>query len=159
SAEEQRGFAQQGNFRIEPPAAPWQPDRGLRAALGAALAYRRSGPSSAMGLAYRDYRTRLPRDAELIDEALGKLRGCLADVEYEVKKDEPAKLGGQPAVWLEFQGEDPQHVVVSGECLAAAYRGVAYWFFTWAPVDDAPALGGEWDALRRGFALSDQREG
>jgi hypothetical protein len=113
-----------------------------------------------MTLMYRDFQTRQPRDAELIDETLNRVRGYLANVEYEVKpKDDKAKLGGQDAVRLEFQGEDPQHVLVDGECLAMTYRGVGYWLFTWAPADDALALAKEWDALRHGFTLGDQREG
>ncbi len=154
--EENKALAQQANCRIEPPPAPWQEDRGL---LGSAVAYRRSGPASSMALVFHDYHTRLPRDAELIDEALNKLRGAMTDVEYEVKpKDEQSKLGGQPAVRLEFQGGD-KDVPVHGECVAMAYRGVAYWFFTWAPVDDAPGLVDEWAGLRAKFTVGDQREG
>jgi hypothetical protein len=158
--QDRQAFIHNGNFRITPPGKPWRQDTTLQSAMNVSLAYRRSGPSSAMALMYRDYQTRLPRDAELIDEALNRLRGYLSNVEYEVKpKDDKAKLGGQPAVLLEFQGEDPQNVETAGECLTTAQRGVAYWLFTWAPVDDGPAMAGEWESLRKGFALGDQREG
>ena len=46
-----------------------------------------------------------------------------------------------------------------GECAATAYRGVAYWFFTWAPMDDADGLRDEWAGLRAKFALENKREG
>ena len=137
-------------------AAPWQGKPGL---FGATVAYRRSNPSSSLALVFHDYHTRLPRDPELIDDALNKLRGAMSDIEYEVKpKDENSTLGGQPAVRLEFQGGD-HDVPVHGECVAMAYRGVAYWFYTWAPVDDAPGLADEWAGLRGKFAVSNQREG
>ena len=138
-------FNRSGNFRFTPPGAPWQGKPGL---FGATVAYRRSNPSSSLALVFHDYHTRLPRQPELIDNALNKLRGAMSDIEYEVKpKDENSTFGGQPAVRLEFQGGD-HDVPVHGECVAMAYRGVAYWFYTWAPVDDAPGLADEWAGLR-----------
>ena len=83
-----------------------------------------------MALAFKDYQTRLPRDAELIDEALGKINIYLTNVEYELKPKGEQKLGGRPALALEFTGEDPEHVLVEGECLTTAYRGFGYWFFS-----------------------------
>ena len=156
SADEYKAVGQKGNFRFTPPSAPWQEGRTLP---GAAVAFRRSKPASSMALVFHDYHTRLPRDPELIDDALKKLRDALSDVEYEVKpKDEQSTLGGQPAVRLEFQGGD-HDVPVHGECVAMAYRGFAYWFYTWAPVDDAPGLVDEWAGLRGKFSLGNQGEG
>ncbi len=157
--EENKAFVQQGNFHIDAPAPPWTAAPEIRGVLGSVATYRRSKPASSMALAFHDYHTRLPRDAELIDEALNKLRGAMTGVEYEVKpKDEQTTLGGQPAVRLEFQAND-HDVPVHGECVATAFHGIAYWFFTWAPVDDAPGLTDEWAGLRGKFVLSDQREG
>ncbi len=147
------------NCQITPPGKPWRRDEALQAAMGVSAAYRRKEPSSAMAFLNRDYRTRQPRPAELIDEALHKLRGYMPDVEYEIKKDEPAMLGGQSTVRLEFRGQDPEQVPSVGECLMMAYRGCGYWFFTWAPKDDAAGLEDEWTGLRKGFTLSSQREG
>ena len=98
SAEEKTAFIQQGNFSIVPPTTPWQQDKILQAAMKVDLAYRRTGPSSVMALAFKDYRTRLPRNAELIDAALIKIRSYLGSVEYELQpKNEETKLAGQPA--------------------------------------------------------------
>ena len=124
------------------------------------LAYRRTGPSSAMALAFKDYQKRLPRDAELIDEALGKIHTYLGNVEYEIKpKGEEVKLGGQPALALEFTGEDPEHVLVEGECLTTASRGFGYWYFAWGPQEEHDNLTAEWATLRQGFSLGKLREG
>ncbi|HVS36256.1 MAG TPA: hypothetical protein VMS17_11865 [Gemmataceae bacterium] len=158
--EERRALAQQGNFRIDPAGKPWERDPKARLGADAALAYRRSGPASFMALAFRDYKTRQPREAELIDEGVNRLRGNMTDVEYAVQpKDDKAQLGGQPGVRFEFQAEDRDHVPVHGECVAATSRGVAYWFFTWAPLDDADGLRDEWAGLRSKFALENKREG
>ena len=129
SDEQTKGFVQQGNFHINPPGSPWKQDTALQVQMQVNLAYRRTGPSSAVALAFKDYQTRLPRDAELIDDALGKINIYLTNVEYELKPKGEQKLGGQPALALEFTGEDPEHVLVEGECLTVAYRGFGYWFF------------------------------
>ena len=118
-----------------------------------------------MALVFRDYQTRQPRDSELIDEGLKRLHDHLLDdkesrVEYEIKsKDDQSKLGGQPGVRFDFACNDADHVPVRGECTAMTYRGVAYWFFTWAPVDDADGLRDEWAELRAKFTLENKREG
>ena len=104
-------------------------------------------------------RLRLPRDAELIDDALGKINLFLTNVEYEQKPKGQQKLGGRPAPALEFTGEDPEHVLVEGECLAMAYRGFGYWFFTWGPQDEHDNLTDGWADLRQGFAIGKLREG
>jgi hypothetical protein len=160
SAEQAAAFIKQANFSIVPPAKPWQQDTALQAAMKVDLAYRRSGPSSVMALAFKDYVKRLPRDAELIDAALGKLRSYLGNVEYEPQpKSEEVKLAGQPALQLDFSGEDPEHVHISGQCLMTANRGIAYWFYCWGPVEDQEKLAGEWANFRDNFSLGNQREG
>jgi hypothetical protein len=40
-----------------------------------------------------------------------------------------------------------------------AYKGVGYWFLTWAPSDAHDAAADEWEADRKGFALLGEREG
>jgi hypothetical protein len=157
---EQAAVIQQANFSIVPPAKPWQQDTALQAAMKVDLAYRRSGPSSVMALAFKDYKKRLPREAELIDAALGKLRSYLGNVEYESQpKSDEIILAGQPALQLDFTGEDPEHVQITGQCLMTASRGIAYWFYSWGPVDDQEKLAGEWANFRANFSLGNQREG
>ena len=158
--EQAAAFIQQGNFSIVPPTKPWQQDKVLQAAMKVDLAYRRTGPSGVMALAFKDYKKRLPRDAELIDAALSKLRSYLGSVEYELQpKNEEVKLVGQPALQLDFQGEDPEHVQISGQCWTTAARGVGYWLFAWGPLEDQDKLTSEWASFRQNYRLGDQREG
>jgi hypothetical protein len=128
--------------------------------LNAALVWESSKTSSAVAIAYRDYKTRLPSDIELRDEALVHLRGYLTGVEWERKpKDPTTQLGGQPAWELEFEGENPESVRVNGRCRMLAHRGYGYWFFTWGPAEAKDRIAPEWDGLRHGFSLLNDREG
>src|SRR5262249_2749574 len=47
----------------------------------------------------------------------------------------------------------------SGQVYLMTAQGYGYWFFTWSPGDDREAVEDEWDGLRQGFTLLDQREG
>jgi hypothetical protein len=152
--------AEPGNFQFTPPGPDWKPDSDIRIKLRANLALKRSNPSNAVAIFYRDYKTRLPSDAELVDEALTHLRSYLQGVEWELKPKDPAtQLGGQPALELEFEGEDPWQVRVNGLCRLLAYRGYGYWFFTWGPAEEKDLVAPEWEGLRQRFALLNNREG
>jgi hypothetical protein len=157
---EQALNAEYGNFKFTPPGPDWRPDDDVRIKLKANLALKRSNPSGAVAIFYRDYKTRLPSDAELVDEALIHLRNYLQGVEWELKpKDAATQLGGRPALELEYEGEDPWQVRVNGLCRMLAYRGYGYWFFTWGPAEEKDLITPEWDGLRQGFALLNNREG
>jgi len=165
TAEDAKMYSEAGNFRLTPPPAAWKIDHGLQNALRVNLAMHRDRPNNTLAVFFRDSekpdsKGRLPSDAELIDEAVGKLRVALTALEYEPKPRDPAvTLGGQPALRMEFQGEDREHVLVNGEVLMLAYRGWGYWFFTWGPLDEHDQIVPEWKLLREGFALESQREG
>jgi hypothetical protein len=152
----------QSNCRFKLPGGSWRPDDEARVGLGVNLALRRARPSSAIALYYRDYKTRLPRDDEMKQEALARLRSYFRErePEWELRpRSDEDRLGGQPALRMDFKGLDPHQVEVGGECFMTAYRGIGYWLFTWGPTDDRDRLGPEWESLRQGFALLDQREG
>jgi hypothetical protein len=124
------------------------------------LVMRRSAPANTLGLYFKDYKKRLPGEAEMVDEALGKLRGYFKRVQWEVQpKSDATPLGGRPALRMEFEGDDPDEVPVSGECRMLAYRGVGYWFFTWCPSAEKEQASRDWEALRQGFRLLGGREG
>ena len=76
-------------------------------------------------------------------------------VEWEFKPKENVQLAERLARFLEFQGEDAEHVPMHGECYMLAFRGYAYWFFTWGPVGDREMVAPEWDGLREQFSLLD----
>jgi hypothetical protein len=149
-----------GNFTFKEQPRGWKDQPGIAARLRVNLALRNGNSACCTGLAYSDYENRMPSDAELVEAALVKLRGYLKGLEWELKpRTDGATLGGQPAVVLEFEGEDPEHVTVNGECCAMASRGYGYWFFTWGPLQDRDLLRAEWERLRQDFALLDRRPG
>jgi hypothetical protein len=152
------------NSRFVLPGKPWTRDKNLQMGLHVHLGMRSSATSNSLGLFFKDYKTRLPSDAELLDEALGKLRSYFRGLEWELKpKDERTELAGHPAQVLEFQGEDPEQVTMNGECRMLAFRGYGYWFFTWAPLGelekDGEAIRAGWTELRQRFSLLDGRKG
>jgi hypothetical protein len=148
------------NFQFVPPGEPWKRDRNIELKLRVNFAMRSGERNNTFGLLFKDYETRMPRETELVDEAAGRLRSYFRGVEREPKpKDENLRLGGRPALVLEFEGEDPEHVAMSGECYALAFRGYAYWFFTWGPTEDKELVRPDWAGLRERFGLLDNRIG
>jgi hypothetical protein len=148
------------NCRFILPDKPWKRDRDIELHLHVNLGMRSSQSNNCMGLYFKDYKTRVPSDAEMVDEALDKLRSYFQGLAWELKpKAENVQFGGHPALALEFQGDDPESVQMNGECHMLAYRGYAYWFFTWVPLRDKELLSPEWADLRRQFTLLDGRKG
>jgi len=146
------------NFRFVYPASPWKRDRDIELKLHVNLGMRSPERNNCMGLFFKDYKTRLPGEAEMVDEALGKLRSYFQSLEWELKS-EKVQLAGRPARLLEFQGEDAEQVPMRGECYLLAFRGYAYWFFTWGPLGDRELVSPEWDGLRERFSVLDGRKG
>ncbi len=147
------------NCRFVLPEAPWKRDKDIELKFHVNLGLRSPERNNCMGLYFKDYKTRLPSEAEKVDEALGKLRSYFQGLEWEVKSNEKAQLGGRPALLMEFQGEDAEHIQMNGECCILAFRGYAYWFFTWGPLGDQELIRPEWDGLRERFRLLDGRKG
>jgi hypothetical protein len=145
------------NYSFIMPAKPWKLEDSLKAPLQANLfVLRRTDPNAWMALAAKDYATRSPRKGEVIDEARRRLEGYFKNFEWEETDD--ATLGGQPAQQLIFRGE-VNVVAMSGECLVLTYKGITYWFTTWAPVESAEVTAGDRADLHRRFALLPGREG
>jgi hypothetical protein len=161
---------EKGNFRFRPP-RDWEEEPAVaRAFRTVQMAYRRSdaGPRNRMALYYRDYQKRSPSDAELVGEGLVKLRNYFSDLEYDVKeRDDKFRLGGLPALVMEFQGYSaaPENVFSGGEVWMMTHRGFAYWFFTWGPMlnDQKESVheqvAAEWPKLRERFATLGYRDG
>jgi hypothetical protein len=151
------------NCQFQVPQGDWKVDRQVQFQLHANLGMTRHSPRNHFALFWKDYKTRMPTEGELLDEALYRLRedGFLGKgVEWERKPgSEFARLGGQPAILLEFAGTDPEQVPVDGECVILAHRGYGYWFFTWGPEAQRDELLPEWQKVRQGFSLLDGREG
>jgi hypothetical protein len=150
------------NFHLRPPAAPWKSDETICRRLHVNFGMSRKSPSNHLGLFLRDYENRMPTDAELVEQAVTKLREYLdrRSLEWERKPaGDDARLAGLQAVVVDFVGTDPDQVPVAGECYAVAYRGYAYWFFTWGPEENRADLTAEWESLRQGFGVLNGREG
>jgi hypothetical protein len=156
------GVRSRYNFDLRLPAAPWKTDERICRRLHVNLGMSRPSPSNHFGLFLRDYESRMPTDAELVEQAVAKLRDYVdrRSLEWERNPaDDGARLAGLPAVVVDFVGTDPDQVPVAGECYAVAYRGYAYWFFTWGPGENRADLAAEWESLRKGFRVLNGREG
>jgi serine/threonine protein kinase len=144
-------------YRFSFPGPAWQPDKSLEQDLHSNIALRRTDPNVWLAIFATEYKTRTPQDAELIDEAVRRLRGYFKDnLEWEQQPD--TQLAGQRASKLEFVGPI-DGIEMTGECLMLASDGVGYWFVTWAPTDVHEAAVREWKAARDGFALVQKPEG
>jgi hypothetical protein len=145
------------NYRFQFPPRPWKLDKRLEQDLHTGVAMRRTDPNDWLALLTTDYKTRTPQDAELIDEAVKRLRGYFKDrFEWEQKPD--AELSGRRGPKLEFVSE-LNSVEMTGECTMLAYKGIGYWFLTWAPTEVHDTVADEWEAARKGFVLLAEREG
>jgi hypothetical protein len=152
------------NARFALPGKPWLRDKDMQMKFHVHLGMKSADSNNGLAVLFKDYKTRMPSDAEMLDEALGKLRSYFQGLEWEAKpSDEPARLAGRPARRIEFQGDTADQVTMNGECYMMAYRGYGYWFFTWAPLgdlqQDGDAVRANWAQLRQRLTLSDGRKG
>jgi hypothetical protein len=147
------------NFVLPHPGRAWSGDDVARLRMQVNYYFRRVKPTGAMALLVRDYKTRLPSEAEMLDEALNKLRNNFPKLDQEMKPAEGQTLGGQPARVLSFQATDADEVDVVGEVYMLAYRGYGYWLFGWHPVGEEDAMNGEWERVRNTFTLGNKRDG
>jgi hypothetical protein len=150
------------NYRFRVPRAPWAQDRAVEHEVGASFAMRRTDPNSWFAVVVHDFKGRMPRDDELLHEAVSRLNRLFKKGAEWEQRDEDTFVG-LPAQRLVFSAENSSEVAVSGECLMTANAGLAYWFIGWtAAATDASALAGvqqEWRQVREGFVLLKEREG
>ncbi len=156
--------AEKYNARFAMPGKAWQRDKDIQMKLHVHIGMKSTESNNYLGILFRDYGTRSPSDAEMLDEVLGKLKTYFQGLEWEIKpRDDEVRLAGQPARVLEFQGDTVDSVTMNGECYAMTYRGQGYWFFTWAPLGDlqetGEAIRADWAKLRQGLATLNQRGG
>lgn len=152
------------NARFVLPGKPWTRDKDMQMRFHVHIGMKSSEHNLGMALFFKDYRDRMPRDAEMVDEAVAKLRFYFQGLEWEQpSKGGSARLADHSAGVLKFQGDDSEQVTMNGECYMLAFRGFGYWFFTWAPLGelegDRDAIQAEWTRLRQGLSLLDGRKG
>ncbi len=150
------------NYSFRYPGAPWEQDNAVERTLGASFAMRRRDPNSWFAFVAHDFKDRMPRDDEMLHEAIARLTKLFKKgAEWELR-DEDTFLD-QRAQRLVFTAENSNTIAVSGECLMTAYNGIGYWFFGWTPSAADPSVLAdvqqEWATIRRGFTLLKEREG
>jgi hypothetical protein len=144
------------NFRYRAPDSPWTADQDLKLAMKVEFAYRRSSPNRWLALVAKDYKDRSPRDSDLHDEIIPRLRAYFKDMEYGTPCN--LEFAGKPAKVLEFQGQ-VNSVMMNGECVMLSNQGIGYWLLTWSPLVDKDEALQEWPALRERFSLMNERDG
>jgi hypothetical protein len=151
----------QGNCAFRSPGDAWQHDKEWQVKLNVNHVMKRARPDNYLALCFQDYKNRSPSEAELLEGVNTRLKTYLpGSLETELKPAaDNQTLGSQPARVLEFTGIDENSVFMTGECYLLSYRGYAYWFFTWGPDKDRDAIKPEWEHLRQGFTLLENRSG
>jgi hypothetical protein len=143
------------NFRYRAPQSPWTPDQEVKLGMKVEFAYRRASPNRWLAMIAKDYKDRSPRDSDLHDEIIPRLRAYFKDLEYGTPRE--ATFAGKPAKVLEFQGQ-VNSVEMNGECIMLSHQGIGYWLLTWAPLTDKDAAAEEWPPLRDRFSLMNERD-
>jgi hypothetical protein len=152
------------NARFVMPGKPWTRDKDIQRRFNVHIGMKSPEHNNGVALLFKDYKDRLPSDAEMLDEAVGRLRAYFKGLEWELQtKDGQTRLANHAAQMLQFQGDDTENVTVNGECYMLAFRGYGYWFFIWAPLGelerDGESIRAEWARLRNSFSLDDERKG
>jgi len=144
------------NFRFRAPDSPWTPDQDVKLGMKVEFAYRRTAPNRWLALVAKDYKDRSPRDSDLHDEIIPRLRAYFKDMEYGTPRN--LEFAGKPAKVLEFQGQ-VNSVPMNGECVMLSNQGIGYWLLTWSPLMDKDEALQDWPSLRERFSLLNERDG
>jgi hypothetical protein len=147
--------AVKNNFRFAFPSG-WKPDGKLRRALGANFALRGTEPNSGVAIFVREYKSKLPDETELRNQAVTWLEKYFHGLEWEPGPVD--SLDGEFAKAIAFQGEADQ-VLINGECIMASHQGRGYWFVAWGPAEQRDKAVQKWPTLRGGFQFLDKHPG
>jgi hypothetical protein len=145
------------NCHFTAPSKSWKRDEFAKP-LGIAtlLTMQRTNPNGWLALAAQDFKTRAPRDAEVVDDNLQRLSIYFQNLETNYVADE--ELGDQRVQHLTFQGR-VNHVLMAGDCYLLAYKGIVYCLTVWGPAESAMSSREEFTNLHKGFTLLKEREG
>jgi hypothetical protein len=132
---------------IRPPVEPWVRDRDSETALNLNLGvYRRLSPDARIGYAGQKWEGRNARNAELSHFLNDRLKRLCENLNVEERPGE--EWLGQPAVKYEFRGTTKSQAVIVGECLGVSIKGIAYYFFAWAPEGEIASAVTEFDLAK-----------
>lgn len=132
---------------IQPPVDPWVRDRDSETALNLNLGvYRRLSPDARIGYAAQKQDGRNARKSELALFLNDRLRRLCENLNLEERPGE--EWLGQSAVKYEFRGTTKSPAVIVGECFGVSIKGIAYYFFAWAPEGEIAQAVAEFDMAR-----------
>jgi hypothetical protein len=142
---------------IRPPDEPWVRDRDSETALNLNLGvYRRTGPDARIGYAGQKMDGRNARKSELVFFLTDRLKRLCENLNIEERPGE--EWLGQPTVKYEFRGTTKSQAVIVGECFGVSIKGIAYYFFAWAPEGEITQAVAEFDLAKTRFrVLNPQR--
>lgn len=146
-------------FKVAVPKNSWTHDDDIRKGFGARIALRHPDGESWVAVTAKDFGTVRPRDAELINEAIDRLKQMYPDSLELGDKATSVQLAGQSAQRLDFKGQF-KAVPHRGEAYVLTHNGFGYWLFVAGPtLDDAQRTLEELQANNHGFACVSERRG
>lgn len=148
------------NFAYRFPEQVWKLEPQLQDRLGVtAFALKRTEePTGWAALSVTDYRNRTPSLGELQEKMLTHLQQEFVNLPANLEPS-PTPWGGQAARIVRFRGEQQgTGTICRGEAYLLAFRGIGYWFYTWAPEHFHPALEAELQDLAARFRVLDERK-
>lgn len=152
------------NVVFKPPAAPWTQDDAVKRRIGDPInvaAYKRADPEAFMAFGARDFENREPRPIELERAIKTPLARMFNSQSIQLNPPSGTWLAPKATkmVGYRFRAQTAADgPVVEGEVYAAAYKGIAYYAICWAGEGDYDKVRGEFDAVRDGFKLREERE-
>lgn len=114
----------------------WSSEKEMKNTLKATTVFKRTDQvaDAWFAVAVQDFGFRKPREGELLNGAIDRLRNLFDESLQVNAKLEPTKFAGQPAWRCTFKGR--LNVVWWGECYLVPYHGFGYWVFIAAPTTE-----------------------
>jgi hypothetical protein len=135
----------------------WTDDRELKNQFRALVACRHleEQADSWFAIAAQDFGTQSPRQTEMLNGAVDRLKKHFADTLQFTNKTESAKILGENAQMFPFRGRDKANF--EGECFLVSKQGVGYWILVAGT--DADILARMKERLEAEMALAVDRRG
>lgn len=147
------------NFAFGKPGEGWAPDPATQNALGVnAFAFKKGEGDAWIAFSAKDYKDQDVRPSEVKERVLEHLNKAFDNLPPELPP-EPVEWAGHKAEKYTFRAVyKPTGEPCEGEAYTLGYKGVAYWYYSWAPEKSAADRAEELTALRNGFRTLDMRE-
>jgi hypothetical protein len=145
------------NYAFKFPEKDWLLDDETKTAAQAnCFAMKRTNPTGWLALMAKDYKTGSPREDEMLDLMVFRMKQLLRNLEWEKKGE--TDLAGHTAIRVDFQGFDAKGAMIEGQAALMSAQGIAYGLLLWAPQTDYKQVAQELAALRGGFSLRNKRD-